>query len=55
MNLKEEVIDIVNDKKVNDKEFQKSDTEIQTYESIEELKFPQECEDGGFFYLRRFE
>ena len=35
----------------NIKHFQKSDTEIQTYESIEELKFPQECDEGGIFIL----
>ena len=35
----------------NDKDFQKSDCEIETYESIEELKFPQEYVDGGFITL----
>ena len=32
---------------VKDKDFEKSDTERETYESIEELKYPQEYEDGG--------
>ena len=36
---------------VNTKDFEKSDTEIETYESIEELKFPQECDDGGNIIL----
>ena len=31
---------------VNNKDFQKSDTETETYESIEESKFPQEYDDG---------
>ena len=34
-NLNEEVIDVINDEIVNNKAFQKSDTEIETYESIE--------------------
>ena len=33
------------------KTLEKSDTEIETYESIEELKFPQEYEDGGIIIL----
>ena len=49
--LNEEDIDIVIDELVNDKDFEKSDTEIETYESIGELKFPQESDDGGIFYL----
>ena len=36
---------------VNKKDFEKSDTEIETYESIEELKFPQEYDDGGIIIL----
>ena len=35
----------------NIKDFEKSDTEIETYESIEELKFPQEYEDSGITIL----
>ena len=34
-------IDIVIDEIVNNKDFEKSNTEIETYESIEELNFPQ--------------
>ena len=44
-------IDIVIEEIVNNNDFQKSDTEIETYESIEELKFPQEYEDGGIITL----
>ena len=32
---------------VNNKDFEKSDTEIENYENIEELKYPQEYDDGG--------
>ena len=39
-------IDEVSDEIVNKKDFQKSDTEKETYESIEELKYPQEYETG---------
>ena len=40
--LNEEDIDLVIEEIVNNKDFEKSDTEIETYESIEDLKFPQE-------------
>ena len=36
---------------VDDKDFWKSDTATETYESIEELKYLQEYEDGGIFIL----
>ena len=49
--LDEDDIDLVIDEIVNNKVFQKLDTEIETYESIEELKFPQEYEDGGIIIL----
>ena len=49
--LNEEDIDIVFDEIVNKKDFQISDTEIQTYESIEELKFPQEFENSNIIIL----
>ena len=42
---------MVIDEIVNIKDFEKSDTEIETYESIEELKFPQEYDDGGIIML----
>ena len=38
--VNEQDIDIVIDELCNDKDFQKSPIEIETYESIEELKFP---------------
>ena len=39
--LNEEDIDLVIEEIVNNKDFQKSDTEIETYESIDEIKFPR--------------
>ena len=36
---------------INNEDFEKSDIEIETYESIEELKFPQEYKDGGVIIL----
>ena len=49
--LNEEDIDVVIEEIVNNKDFEKSVTEIETYESIEELKFPHEYEDGGIIIL----
>ena len=49
--LFEEDVDLVIEEIVNNKDFQKSDTEIETYGSIEEFKFPQEYEDGGIIIL----
>ena len=49
--LNEEDIDIVIEEIINNKDFEKSHTEIETYESIEELKFPQEYDDGGIIIL----
>ena len=49
--LNEEDIDVVIDELVNNKDFEKSNTEIETYESIEEIKFPQEYDDGGIIIL----
>ena len=49
--LSEEDIDIVIEELVNNKDFENSDTEIENYESIEELKFPQEYNDGGIILL----
>ena len=50
-NLNEADIDIVIEEIVYNKDFEKSDTEIETYESIEELKNPQEYDDGGIIIL----
>ena len=49
--LNEEDIDVLIEEIVIIKDFQKSNTEIQNYESIEELKFPQEYNDGGVIIL----
>ena len=49
--LNEEVFDKVIDEIVNNKDFEKSDTEIETYDTIEELKFPQDYQDGGIIIL----
>ena len=49
--LYEKDIDLVIEEIVNNKDFEKSDTEIETYESTEELKFPQEYEDRGIIIL----
>ena len=49
--LNEEDIDVVIEEIVNNKDFQKSDTEIETFESIEELKFPQEYENNSIIIL----
>ena len=49
--LNEEDIDVVIEEIVNNKDFEKSNTEIETYESIKELKFPQEYDDGGIIIL----
>ena len=49
--LNEEDIDIVIEEIVNDVDFQKSNTEIETYESVEELNYQQDYDDGGIFIL----
>ena len=45
--LMEGDFDLVLDEVDNNKDFRKPDCEIETYESIEELKYPQENEVGG--------
>ena len=47
----EENLDVVIEEVINEKDFEKSNTEIETYESIEELKFRQEYDDGGIIIL----
>ena len=49
--LKEDGIDVVIEEIVSNKDFEKSDIEIETYESIEKLKFPQDYDDGGVIIL----
>ena len=43
--MNEEDIDVVIDEIVKNKDFEKSDTEIETFDYIEELKYPQEYEN----------
>ena len=49
--LNEEDIDKVIEEIVNNKDFEKPDTEIETFDSIEELKFPQEYENKSIIIL----
>ena len=49
--LNEEEIDMVFEEIVNIEDFGKSPTEIETYESIEELKYHQENENGGIMIV----
>ena len=49
--LSEEDIDIVIEEIVNNKDFQKSDTEIETFDNIEELKFPQDYQNISIIIL----
>ena len=49
--LNEEDIDIVIEEIVNNKDFEKSNTEIETYDKIEDLKFPQDYEDNSIIIL----
>ena len=50
-NLNEEDIDIVIEEIVINKDFEKANTEIETFDNIEELKFPQEYENNSIFIL----
>ena len=52
--LNGEDVDVVIEEIAHNNDFKKSDTEIETYESIEELIFPQEYHDGGFIILDDF-
>ena len=36
---------------VNNKDFEKSDTAVETYESTEEIKYPQQNDDAGIIIL----
>ena len=47
----EEDIDIIFEEIVNNKDFIKSDIEIETFDKIEELKFPQEYENNSIIIL----
>ena len=50
--LIEEDIDLVIEEIVNNKDFEKSDTEIETYESIEEVKFTPRKWRWMYYYTR---
>ena len=49
--LNEADIDIVIEEIVNTKDFEKSVTEIETFDNIEELRFPQEYEKNSIIIL----
>ena len=49
--LNEEDIDIVIEERVNNEDFQKSDAEIETFESIQDLKLPPEYENNSVIIL----
>ena len=49
--LNEEDIDVVIEELVFKKDFEKSDTDIETCESIEGLKYPQDYDDGGIISI----
>ena len=49
--LNDEDIDIVIEEVINKKDFQKSDTEIEKFDNIDELKFPQEYENNSIIIL----
>ena len=49
--LNEEDIDIVIEEIVNNKDCEKSDCEIETFDNIEDLKFPQEYENNSIIIL----
>ena len=49
--LSDEDIDVVIDEKINNKDFQNYDIEIETIDSIKEIKFPQEYENISIIIL----
>ena len=49
--LNEQDIDVVIEEVINNEDFEKSNIEIETYDNIEELKYPQEYDDGGIIIL----
>ena len=50
-NLNEEDIDLVIEEVINNEDFEKSNTEIETFDNIEELKFPQAYENNSIIIL----
>ena len=49
--LNEIDIDIANGELINNKDFEKTNTEIETFDNIEDLKFPQEYENNSIIIL----
>ena len=49
--LNETDIDIVIEEVINNKDFEKSNIEIETFDNIEELRFPQEYENNSIIIL----
>ena len=49
--LNEKDIDLVTEEIVNNKDFEKSDTEIEIFDNIEELRFPQENKNNSIIIL----
>ena len=49
--LYEEIIHLVIGEEINNEDFQKLDTEIETFDSIEESKYPQEYENNSTIIL----
>ena len=49
--LNEEDIDTVIEEIVNNKDFEESDTEIETFDNVENLKYPQEYENNSVIIL----
>ena len=49
--LNEEEIDIVIEEVINNKDFEKSNTEIETFNNIEDLNFPQDYENNSIIIL----
>ena len=49
--LNEEDIDVVIEEIVNNKDFGRSDTELETFDSIEEIRFPQDYENNSISIL----
>ena len=50
-NLNEEYIDLKIEEVIKIKDFEKSDCELETFVNTDELKFPQEYDDGGIIIL----
>ena len=49
--LNEEDVDVVIEEVVINENFKKSDTEIETFDNIEEIKYPQAYENNSIFFL----